>query len=159
VEDAEEFEEEVEEGLDHLPPEDLAEYLALEHDEHIIPMNFVGLDITDKKTSIGKEGDAVSTQPVYKHINSKYSLFLVELEDFFRYLPSWDSQLCQLYARLPVYSVVHFAYLTHCQSYQRISYVSSTQAFRPYERRRQNSLERHDSGKQLDKRFYQGHVG
>jgi hypothetical protein len=51
-------------GLDQVPPEDLAEFLALEHDEHIVPMNFVGLDIADKKTLAGKEGDAVSTQRV-----------------------------------------------------------------------------------------------
>jgi hypothetical protein len=80
-EETEELEEEVEEGVDQVPPEDIAEYLALEHDEHIVPMNFVGLDIADKKTSAGKEGDAVSTQRVYKRINSKYSLFLAELED------------------------------------------------------------------------------
>ena len=64
VEDAEEFEEQLEEGLDQVPPEDLAEYLALVHNEDILPMNFVDLDIADKKTSAGKEGDAVSTQRV-----------------------------------------------------------------------------------------------
>jgi hypothetical protein len=81
VADADQFEKEVEEGLDQVPPEDLAEFLALEHDEHIVPMNFVSLDIADKKTSAGKEGDAVSTQRVYKRINSKYSVFLAELND------------------------------------------------------------------------------
>jgi hypothetical protein len=81
VEDAEEFEEELEEGLDQVPPEDLAEYLALEPNVHIVPMNFVGLDIADKKTSTGKEGDAVCTQRVYKRINAKYSLFLADLDD------------------------------------------------------------------------------
>jgi hypothetical protein len=62
VEDVEEFEEQLEEGLDQVPPEDLAENLALVHNEDIVLMNFVGLDIADKKTSAGKEGDAVSTQ-------------------------------------------------------------------------------------------------
>jgi hypothetical protein len=81
VEDAEEFEEQLEEGLDQVPPEDLAEYLALVHNEDIVLMNFVGLDIADKKTSAGKEGDAVSTQRVYKSINAKYSLFLADLDD------------------------------------------------------------------------------
>jgi hypothetical protein len=79
VEDAKEFEEQLEEGLDQVPPEDLAEYLVLVHNEDIVPMNFVGLDIADKKTSAGKEGDAVSTQRVYKRINAKYSLFLADL--------------------------------------------------------------------------------
>jgi hypothetical protein len=81
VEDAEEFEEQLEEGLDQVPPEDLAEYLVLVHNKDIVPMNFVGLDIADKKTSTGKEGDAVSTQRVYKRINAKYSLFLADLDD------------------------------------------------------------------------------
>ena len=75
VEDAEEFEEQLVEGLDQVLPEDLAEYLALVHNEDIVPMNFVGLDIADKNTSTGKEGNAVSTQRVYKRINAKYSLF------------------------------------------------------------------------------------
>jgi hypothetical protein len=78
---AEEFEEQLEEGLDQVPPEDLAEYLALVHNEDIVPMNFISLDIVDKKTSAGKEGDAVSTQRVYKRINAKYSLFLADLDD------------------------------------------------------------------------------
>jgi hypothetical protein len=81
VEDTEEFEEQLEEGLDQVPPEDLAEYLALVHSEDILPMNFVDLDIADKKTSAGKEGDAVSTQRVNKRINAKYSLFLADLDD------------------------------------------------------------------------------
>ncbi len=79
VEDAEEFEEQLEEGLYQVPPEDLAEYLALVHNKDIVPMNFVGLDIADKNTSTGKEGNAVSTQRVYKRINAKYSLFLADL--------------------------------------------------------------------------------
>jgi hypothetical protein len=81
VEDAEEFEEQLEDGLDQVPPEDLAEYLALEHNEDIGPINCVGLDIADKNTSAGKAGDDVSTQRVYKRINAKYSLFLADLDD------------------------------------------------------------------------------
>jgi hypothetical protein len=73
-----EEEEVVEEGLDEVPAEDLAEFMALEHSD-ASPMNFVGLDISDKKTSAGKEGDAVSTQRVYKRINAFYSTFVSEL--------------------------------------------------------------------------------
>jgi hypothetical protein len=51
------------------------------HNKDIVPMNFVGLDIADKKTSAGKEGDAVFTQRVYKRINAKYSLFLADLDN------------------------------------------------------------------------------
>jgi hypothetical protein len=82
VRDAKEFEEQLEEGLGQVTLEDLTEYLALVHNENIVPMNFVGLDIADKKTSAAKEGDAVSTQRVYKRINAKYSLFLADLDDY-----------------------------------------------------------------------------
>jgi hypothetical protein len=72
-------EEEAVEGLHKVSAKILAEYVALE-DEHASPMNFMGLDIADKKTSAGKEGNAVSTQRVYKRINTFYISFLAELD-------------------------------------------------------------------------------
>jgi hypothetical protein len=57
----EEIDEEVEEA-------DLQEYIALEEEDNA-EMDFDGLDITDQKTSAGKEGNARSTRRVYSRIN------------------------------------------------------------------------------------------
>jgi hypothetical protein len=43
-------------------------------------MDSNGLDIADNNTSAGKEGDAVSTQRVYKCVNTFYTTFLPELD-------------------------------------------------------------------------------
>jgi hypothetical protein len=56
-------------------------------------MDFHGLDITDQKTSAGKEGDAQSTRRVYSRINRFYVRFLAEVDSFDVDLVSKDLHL------------------------------------------------------------------
>jgi hypothetical protein len=94
----------------------------------------------------GKEGGTVSTQQVYKCVNTFYATLLAELEeldldlvskDIILYLP--DKAEFSNRKLLQFYRAVHHQKFTHNQSWKQSSDISSTQTFRCNESTRRNS--------------------
>ena len=82
---SEQIEEEVEEA-------DFQEYIAMEEQDKG-EMDVHGLDITDQKTSAGKEVDAQSTRRVYQCISRFYVRYLAEVDSLDVVLVSKDLYL------------------------------------------------------------------
>jgi hypothetical protein len=83
---SEQIEEEVEEA-------DILEYYLAMAEQDNAEMDFHGLDITDQKTSAGKEVDAQSTRRVYQCISRFYVRYLAEVDSLDVVLVSKDLYL------------------------------------------------------------------
>jgi hypothetical protein len=69
------------EDPEDLPTEDLEGYLNLEREDNENgDMDLHGLDITDTKTSAGKDSDADTTRRIYKRVSAFYDTFLSEID-------------------------------------------------------------------------------